>query len=123
MPAFGGDSGNVTVFGQSAGAASDVLLMAAPAAQDLFRWAIAQSVPAGPAPEPRPRRSPPRSRGPQARCRSRLRVPLTRSTGTRAQSLPMEWTSGWLPRGSVSATTWLPPTAYRLSLIDRATPG
>lgn len=45
--AFGGDSGNVTVFGQSAGAASAVLLMAAPAARGLFRRAIAQSVPAG----------------------------------------------------------------------------
>ncbi|MEU8994493.1 carboxylesterase family protein [Streptomyces caniferus] len=45
--AFGGDSGNVTVFGQSAGAASAVLLMTAPTARGLFRRAIAQSVPAG----------------------------------------------------------------------------
>ncbi|WP_260640278.1 carboxylesterase/lipase family protein [Streptomyces angustmyceticus] len=45
--AFGGDSGNVTVFGQSAGAASAALLMAAPAARGLFRRAIAQSIPAG----------------------------------------------------------------------------
>jgi para-nitrobenzyl esterase len=44
---FGGDPGNVTVFGQSAGAASTALLVAAPAAAGLFRRAIAQSIPAG----------------------------------------------------------------------------
>ncbi|GIH92383.1 carboxylesterase/lipase family protein [Planobispora siamensis] len=47
VAAFGGDPRNVTVFGQSAGAASAVLLLAAPAARGLFRRAIAQSVPAG----------------------------------------------------------------------------
>ncbi|GIH77407.1 carboxylic ester hydrolase [Planobispora longispora] len=47
VSAFGGDPGNVTVFGQSAGAASAVLLLAAPGAGGLFRRVIAQSVPAG----------------------------------------------------------------------------
>ncbi|MBB5896741.1 para-nitrobenzyl esterase [Kutzneria kofuensis] len=47
ISAFGGDPANVTVFGHSAGAASTVLLMAAPAAAGLFRRAIAQSIPAG----------------------------------------------------------------------------
>ncbi|WP_344142451.1 carboxylesterase/lipase family protein [Polymorphospora rubra] len=42
---FGGDPANVTVFGQSAGAASIALLMTAPAARGLFRRAIAQSIP------------------------------------------------------------------------------
>jgi len=44
---FGGDPGNVTVFGQSAGAASIALLLSAPSASGLFRRAIAQSVPGG----------------------------------------------------------------------------
>jgi carboxylesterase type B len=44
---FGGDPDNVTVFGQSAGAASTALLVAAPATDGLFRRAIAQSIPDG----------------------------------------------------------------------------
>ena len=44
---FGGDPGDVTVFGESAGAASAAVLLTAPAARGLFRRAIAQSVPAG----------------------------------------------------------------------------
>lgn len=40
---FGGNPGNVTVFGESAGAMSVCTLIAMPAAQGLFRRAIAQS--------------------------------------------------------------------------------
>ncbi|WP_433859309.1 carboxylesterase/lipase family protein [Streptomyces kronopolitis] len=43
--AFGGDPAEVTVFGQSAGAASAALLLAAPAARGLFRRAVTQSIP------------------------------------------------------------------------------
>jgi para-nitrobenzyl esterase len=48
IAAFGGDSGNVTIFGESAGAVSVLTLMTLPAAQGLFHRAIAQS---GSAPE------------------------------------------------------------------------
>ena len=42
---FGGDPGNVTIFGQSGGAAKVCCLMAMPAAAPLFHRAIAQSTP------------------------------------------------------------------------------
>jgi para-nitrobenzyl esterase len=43
IEAFGGDPGNVTIFGESAGAAAVVTLMAMPSAKGLFQRAIAQS--------------------------------------------------------------------------------
>jgi para-nitrobenzyl esterase len=45
IAAFGGDPGNVTVFGQSAGAGAVASLLVMPSARGLFHRAIAQSVP------------------------------------------------------------------------------
>ena len=45
--AIGGDPGNVTIFGQSGGAAKTAALMAMPAAQGLFHKAIVQSTSGG----------------------------------------------------------------------------
>lgn len=47
IAAFGGDPGNVTVFGASAGGNAVTTLMATPAARGLFARAIAQSPPSG----------------------------------------------------------------------------
>ncbi|MEV5574747.1 carboxylesterase family protein [Spirillospora sp. NPDC052269] len=47
IAAFGGDPDQVTAFGQSAGAASIVLLASAPEARGLFRRAIVHSIPDG----------------------------------------------------------------------------
>ena len=43
IAAYGGDAGNVTIFGQSAGAQSVLALMASPLAKGLFHKAVAQS--------------------------------------------------------------------------------
>lgn len=47
IAAFGGDSGNVTIFGQSGGAAKIVALMGMPAARGLFHKATVQSCSGG----------------------------------------------------------------------------
>lgn len=50
VEAFGGDPGNITVFGQSAGAHSTMFMLTMPEARRLFHRAILQSPPGGVAP-------------------------------------------------------------------------
>ena len=47
IAAFGGDPGNVTIFGESAGAHAVATLLAVPAARGLFRRVISESPPTG----------------------------------------------------------------------------
>ena len=70
---FGGDPDNVTIFGESAGGASVVALLAAPSARDLFHRAVAMSPSLT-----QLRSTSPRRRG-DGRAARRRRVP-TRST-------------------------------------------
>ncbi|MEV4602267.1 carboxylesterase family protein [Amycolatopsis sp. NPDC049253] len=70
IASFGGDPGNVTIFGQSSGANSVVALTAADAGQGLFGRAIAQSVAEGFQTEER-------ARGTAERISASLGVPLT----------------------------------------------
>ncbi|MEU3642977.1 carboxylesterase family protein [Lentzea sp. NPDC034063] len=67
---FGGDAGNVTIFGQSAGASAVAALTAAEAGKGLFRRAIGQSVTAAFLPEDQ-------ARGTAERIGAALGVPLT----------------------------------------------
>ena len=67
---FGGDPGNVTIFGQSAGGSAVAALTAAEAGRGLFGRAIGQSVTAGFLPEER-------ARGTAERIAAALGVPLT----------------------------------------------
>jgi len=54
IAAFGGDPGNVTIFGESAGAGLVNLLLVTPKSQGLFHRAISESASVGLAPDPYP---------------------------------------------------------------------
>ncbi|WP_458097089.1 carboxylesterase/lipase family protein [Roseomonas sp. WA12] len=83
IPRLGGDPGNVTIFGQSGGAAKVAALMNLPAAKGLFQRAIVQSCSGG------LRLSTPEESARQAReLASRLDMP--RADGAALQAVPFE---------------------------------
>lgn len=81
--AFGGDPGNVTIFGQSGGAAKVAALMSMPAAQGLFHKAIVQSCSGG------LRLDGAEEASRQARALG-ARLGMTEVTGTALQAVPMD---------------------------------
>ena len=81
--AFGGDPGNVTIFGQSGGGAKVSALLACPAARGLFHKAIAQSCSGS------LRLAPPEEAAAQAHGLAQ-RLGIGRPTGAALQAVPME---------------------------------
>jgi para-nitrobenzyl esterase len=81
--AFGGDPGNVTIFGQSGGAAKVTTLMGMPAARGLFHKAIAQSCSGG------LRMDGPEEAGRQTRALA-AQLEMTEVSGPALQSVPMD---------------------------------
>ena len=81
--AFGGDPGNVTIFGQSGGGAKVSALLACPAARGLFHKAIAQSCSGS------LRLAPPEEAAAQAHGLAQ-RLGIARPTGAALQAVPMD---------------------------------
>ena len=85
---FGGDPGNVTIFGQSAGAFGVNAMMASPLAHGLFRRAIVESYPMFGISSPTQNSHAVRRRRSEIRCLCRRRVPGGPAHGRGRRSCP-----------------------------------
>ena len=109
---FGGDPGNVTIFGQSGGGAKCATLMAMPARAGLFHRVHHDERPAD---HGQPRRPPPR--GTPSSCSTRWRCPRTASRELRA--LPMERLDRGEPRAGLPGPGQGRPVAAARSVRSR----
>ena len=104
IASFGGDPGNVTIFGQSGGGAKVSVLLAMPSAKGLFHKAIVQSGPAV-------------QHGRCASARHADRAPVAAASRARRQTMPAAASPAG--REALEAQVAVPAGVSRANFADR----